>query len=170
MVAIIGVIALGVYTIRLAGQAGAFDRWKAERHYVAVARLVRHTTDARSVILSMQHSGSLRYYAGRVTMRYDLLDAQWLDRAVSWLSARGIRPYLLIDQWEEPYVRRQFEGQRTLEQLRHAPAARYQGTTTVMLFDLARVAGADYPPADEFLDDYRNARSIEPVALEIPAF
>ena len=95
---------LGVHTVRLAAQGGAFDRWKAERHYVAVARLVRATTDTRSVILSMQHSGSIRYYAGRITMRYDLLDSQWLDRAVDWLSARKIRPYLLIDKWEEPYV------------------------------------------------------------------
>jgi len=170
LVGIVAVIALGMYTVRLAVQNGAFDRWKAERHYVAVARLVRTTTDARSVILSMQHSGSVRYYAGRITMRYDLLDSQWLDRAVEWLSARGIRAYLLIDTWEEPYVTRQFSGQRTLTQLRRPPAARYLGTTTVMLFDLSRPKEAvDRPPA-ELIDDYRGSRSVEPVPLEMPDF
>jgi len=170
LVGIIAVIALGMYTLRIAAQTGAFDRWKAERHYVAVARLVRTTTDARSVILSMQHSGSIRYYAGRITMRYDLLDSQWLDRAVEWLSARGIRAYLLIDTWEEPHVTRQFSGQRTLAQLRRPPAARYLGTTTVMLFDLSRAKEAGDRPPSELIDDYKGSRSVEPVALETPDF
>jgi predicted membrane-bound dolichyl-phosphate-mannose-protein mannosyltransferase len=170
LVGIIAVIALGMDTVRLAAQTGAFDRWKAERHYVTVARLVRATTDARSVILSMQHSGSIRYYAGRITMRYDLLDSQWLDRAVAWLSARGIRAYLLIDTWEEPHVTRQFSGQRTLAQLRRPPAARYLGTTTVSLFDLSRALEAGGRPPDELVEDYKGSRSVEPVPLEIPDF
>jgi hypothetical protein len=118
----------------------------------------------------MQHSGSIRYYAGRTTMRYDLLDSQWLDRAVDWFTARKIRPYLLIDRWEEPHVMRQFSGQRTLAMLRRAPAARYQGTTTVQLFDLSDASGTEERAPYEFIDDYTNSRSVAPVALEAPDF
>ena len=49
-------------------------------------------------VLTWLHSGSVRYYAGRVTMRYDLLDRDWLDRAVEWLNARGVAVYALLDR------------------------------------------------------------------------
>jgi hypothetical protein len=35
------------------------------------------------VILSVQHSGSLRIYADRLTLRFDALDPLWLDRTVA---------------------------------------------------------------------------------------
>ena len=76
----------------------------------------------------------------------------------------------LIDTWEEPYVTRQFAGQRTLAQLRRPPAARYLGTTTVMLFDLSPTQHAGDRPTSELIDDYKGSRSVEPVPLELPDF
>ena len=46
-----------------------------------------------AVILAMQHSGSLRYYTGRLILRWDALDPAWLDRAVAFLRDRGIATY-----------------------------------------------------------------------------
>ena len=49
----------------------------------------------------MQHSGSVRYYTGRMIVRWDALDPAWLDRAVEFLRERGIATYLLVEHWEE---------------------------------------------------------------------
>jgi hypothetical protein len=162
------IIALGAYTMRTAREAGAFELWKADRHYPAVARMVRTSTERDSVIISMQHSGSVRYYGGRVTLRYDLLDPAWLDRAVEWLESRGIRPYLLIDNWEKPDVVHRFAGQHAIQQLERLPAAHYRGTTTVVLWDLSRRKDGVYPPTVEFIDDWSNSRAFKPLPLLIP--
>ena len=45
-----------------------------EARYVAAGRHRRRIARANAVILSNQHSGSLRYYAGRITMRFEWLD------------------------------------------------------------------------------------------------
>ena len=45
------------------------------------------------MIVASIHAGSLRYYAGRATVRFDILDPAWLDRAAAWLNDRGRHPY-----------------------------------------------------------------------------
>ena len=35
----------------------------------------------QSGVLSVQHSGSVRYYGGRLTIRWDLIDRDWTSRA-----------------------------------------------------------------------------------------
>jgi len=52
------------------------------------------------VVISAVHSGSLRYYAGRLTLRWDYVDPSWLDRVVEWLAAHGHHPYLLLEEAE----------------------------------------------------------------------
>ena len=52
----------------------------------------------------MQHSGSLRLYADRLTLRYDALDPLWLDRVVAYLQSIGRRPYYVLDGAEVDYV------------------------------------------------------------------
>jgi hypothetical protein len=70
-----------------------------------VAATVSRLTPPGSVILSVQHSGSLRYYAGRMTERWDMAPGS-LDRAIEWLSANGHHPYFLLEDWEEQMMRR----------------------------------------------------------------
>ena len=168
VLAVICVLALGAYTLRVIRDVGTFELWKAERHYPTVARLVRKSTERNSVIIAMQHGGSVRYYGGRVSIRYDLLDPKWLDRAVDWLDAQGIRAYLLVDKWEVPEVEGRFKGQKALERLQQPPAALYSGTTTVFLWDLSRHEDGVYPPTTELKDDWSNSRSHEPVELLVP--
>jgi hypothetical protein len=61
----------------------------------------------------MQHSGSVRFYSGRATLRYDLLDAAWLDRAIDHLESLGFRTYALLEDWEEEVFRERFGRQAT---------------------------------------------------------
>jgi hypothetical protein len=109
----------------------------------------------------MQHSGSLRYYAGRVTLRYDNLESDWLDRSVAWFAERRVHAYLLVEEWELPSIARHFKGQKTLAHLDAPPILRYEGPATVLLFDLmtVRERGA---PTDLFTETYENLRSVPP--------
>ena len=83
--------------LRTAVDRSAFDLGLFERRYVDVARFVAGHTDPDAVILSVQHSGSLRLYADRLTLRYDALDPLWLDRVVAHLQSIGRRPYYVLD-------------------------------------------------------------------------
>jgi hypothetical protein len=56
----------------------------------------------------MQHSGSLRLYAGRQTLRYDVLDPLWLDRVVDHLQSIGRHPYFVLDGEEVTAFRQRF--------------------------------------------------------------
>jgi hypothetical protein len=116
---------------------GAFDVWKGERRYAAIGAIVRARTEPASVILSVQHSGSLRYYAGRLTIRFDNLDDDWLDRAVEWIGSRGLRAYLLAEDWEVPDFERRFATQKTTQRLADAPVFVYRGESIAMLYDLS---------------------------------
>ena len=141
-IAAVGLVAvLGVRDLRVAAREGAFDLWRQERRYVAVARLTRGMTDPTSVVYCMQHSGSLRYYAGRLTLRYDQLDHDWLDRSLTWFEAQKVHPYLLLEDWEIPQFKEHFAGTQTLALLDGAPLLTYEGGGRIVLFDLA-------PPVD----------------------
>ena len=101
------------------------------------------------MILSSIHAGSVRYYAGRATLRFDLLDESWLDRAVLWLAERGRPPYVLIEDWEMPAFRTRFGDRSELGDLRLAPALVYQAYRIpgkVFLFDLLRPDGPTLEP------------------------
>ena len=93
------------------------------RRYLDAARYVDATTPSDAVVLAMQHSGSVRYYAGRLTMRWDVLDPSSLDAAVAALGRRGTRVFALLEPWEEQDFRRRFAHGGTLNALR-TPLAR----------------------------------------------
>ena len=65
----------------------------------------------------MQHIGSIRYYTGRMKMRWYVLDAGSLDAATAALHARGVPVYAAIESWEEEEFRRRFAGQTSLTRL-----------------------------------------------------
>jgi hypothetical protein len=79
-----------------------FTRDEGERRYETIAELVAAQTEPSAMILASIHAGSLRYSAGRVTVRFDILDPDWLDRGAAWLNGHGRHPYVLIEDWEMP--------------------------------------------------------------------
>jgi hypothetical protein len=70
-------------------------------------------------VLALQHSGSIRYYANRPTLRWDLLSPQHLDHVLTILRAQGHEPFLVVDGGEYENFRRKFlaTGQRAVHQL-----------------------------------------------------
>ena len=95
-----------------------------KRRYLDAAVHLDATLPPDAVVLAMQHSGSIRYYTGRLTMRWDVLDAGSLDAAVAALDARGVPVYAAIESWEEEEFRRRFAGQRSITRLDSAAIAR----------------------------------------------
>ena len=71
----------------------------------------------------MQHSGSVRYYSGRPTLRYDALDADWLDRAIAHLRLSGLEPFLILERWEIAKFRERFPTQQSLGFIDRPPLA-----------------------------------------------
>jgi len=129
--------ALSAFTIASAAHAVNFSREVSilqsadeEQRYVDAGVFIDRATPPDAVVLSMQHSGSIRYYSGRLTLRYDSLDPAWLDRAVVTLENLGRPVYVLLDEWEEAPFRTRFAGQRTLNQLAAEPAATSRSGTT----------------------------------------
>jgi hypothetical protein len=124
------VAALAAFTVVVASHAMRFIDTRdllgigtGERRYLEPSLHIGSSTPPDSVILAMQHSGSVRYYTGRMIVRWDALDPAWLDRAVEFLRGRGVATYLLVEQWEEEPIRRRFAGQRTLADLDRSPIA-----------------------------------------------
>jgi hypothetical protein len=127
--------ALGLYGLWYAYGAQAFEFGRHERRYAAVARLVRNMTEPNSVVITTQHSGSVRYYGERMTLRYEVLNAPWLDRTVAWLRDQGIHPYILLDSWEHDAFKQKFARRNELGRLNIATVFEYRGSTSTFLYD-----------------------------------
>ncbi len=131
------VLALGAIELRKSTNDSAFDMWQ-ERRFPGVALRVADLVPNNSVVLASLHSGSLRYYGGRMTMRYEYLEPAWLDRSISWLDERGVEVYLLLEGGEVEAFRTRFAGQQALAALDGRPRLDYRaGDWTVVLYRLS---------------------------------
>jgi hypothetical protein len=70
------------------------------RHRI-VGELVGQTTPQDAVILALQHSGSVRYYAGRQTLNWERIPTGSFVSAVKALQDRHLAVFLLLDSQEE---------------------------------------------------------------------
>jgi len=82
-----------------------------EARHRLVGELVAQVTPTNAVVLALQHSGSLRYYAGRQTVNWDQIPAGSFDHSVNALAAQGLPVFLVIDSAEE----------RAIFEARHGP-------------------------------------------------
>ena len=147
--AMAGMLALGLYGLAVTTHRGVFPHDEGERRYATIARLVEARTESSAMILASMHAGPVRYYAGRATMRFDLLDPAWLDRSVEWLRERDRHPYALVEDWEMPAFARRFSAGNRLGDLQLAPVLAYRAYGvggTVYLFDLLRPDGPTIVP------------------------
>jgi len=125
------VAAIAWHGLRVAASRSVFDLWRTERRYIDVARFVADRTEPDAVVLSHQHSGSLRFYGDRLTLRFDVLDPVWLDRALGYLQSIGRRPYLVLDGGEVDAFRRRFAAVSRAGALDWPPIATLNGVVYV---------------------------------------
>ena len=125
--------------------------WRPGMAFTSVGDYVRQHLPANAAILTVQHSGSIRYYSNRLTLRWDFLPPEWWPRALHTLSERGYRPYVLLTSSEEEAFRSRFRLS-TVEDAPGTIVATFQGAE-VRLYDplrLAATAPASIPPVRAF--------------------
>ena len=135
-VAVCACAAVIPYGIRVGTDAGIFRQADFERRYVRAAEDVAARTPQSAVVLAVQHSGSVRYYANRITLRYDWLADDHLDAALQDLIARGYHPFIVMDDWEETEFRNRFAPHSRIGRLDWPPLARVKGNPEVRIYDL----------------------------------
>ena len=147
-----GVVAIGTVVLAFMGLQAAGERQVLalqglEGRYRETATLVADRLPATAVLITVWQSGSVRFHAGREAVLWDSLDPAWLDRAVTWLSAQGREPYILVERGEEADFRDRFRGHAEIGALDWPPRFNIGGQ--VRIFDPADraryLAGEAYP-------------------------
>lgn len=132
---------IGISGISQAIQRETFSVAFGEAKYVEVARTVESLTGPDDVIISALHSGSLRYYAGRLTLRWDVGDPAWLDRTVDWLATHGHHPYFVLESQEVDELRARFGPTNVSARLDWAPLVSFRGGAVTMYDGVRRERG-----------------------------
>lgn len=99
---------LAILFVREARERQAFDLERLESRYVTAGQFVAKRLPENAFVITSWQSGSVRYYSGRRTLVWDVLDPAWLDRAIAFAREQGFEPYLLFERWEEQEFRRRF--------------------------------------------------------------
>jgi hypothetical protein len=149
--AVIWPVAAVVVAFGMAGQAmgQALDLHRIERRFRTVGVVGRDRLPGNAVFITVWNSGSVRYHADREAILWDSMEPAALDRAIAWLSSRGLEPYIIVEEWEEPLFRARFAGHSTLGDLDWPP--RYQIQPRLRIFqpgDRARYLAGDQIPTE----------------------
>ena len=128
--------AMMLYGVQVGRDAGIFKQAGFEQRHIRAAAEVASRTPENAIVLAVQHSGSVRHYARRLTLRYDWLPADRLDSAVHELAAKGHPAYLVVDDWELKEFQSRFSPASRLGKVGWAPLARVPGIPEVRIFQL----------------------------------
>ena len=138
----LGVIALTLivsvlswHGVAYSRSTGMFTVREGERKSKAVGEHIAASLPDRAVFISKLHSGSIRYYSGRFTVRYDWIPPRALDFVVDDLLRLNYRPYIVLEASEEMDFRELFEGARTLIALDRAPMVLLDNAAKVRIYD-----------------------------------
>jgi hypothetical protein len=132
---------LAALGVRIAIARDAFDVGRGERRYLDVARFVAGHTEPSSVMIALQHSGTLRMYAGRMTLRFDQLDPAWLDRAIAFLQSSGRHPYIVVEDGERGLFVQRFGAAADAGRLSWPPFAELESGRVAIYDPIERQAG-----------------------------
>ena len=94
--------AFAVRSERLMRESSVWDIQNLEARYPLVGQWFQVNTPPNSVALASQHSGSLRWYGERQTLRWDLLEPDELIPTVRELEAHGAVVYAALEGTEQP--------------------------------------------------------------------
>ena len=114
---------------------GILSLGEGEDRYAAVAEYVERALPPNAVVFAKQHSGTIVFYAGTPTLRYDWFEAARMPHALGWLRDKGYRPYLVLENWEEEEFRGRFGRDTALGRLQLRVLAEYRGGVDVRIYD-----------------------------------
>jgi hypothetical protein len=88
----------------------AFRLQRLESRFERAGIYVGERLPPNALVFTTWHSGSVRFYAGRKTVVWDVLHPEWLDPALDFVRARGYEPFFLFEGQEEPVFRQRFRS------------------------------------------------------------
>jgi hypothetical protein len=139
------VLAVIAAHVRVVQREAVLGLWRGESDYVSAGSYLRRELPANAVVVSMLHSGSLRLYSGRLTLRYDWLPGMPLSRVVRVLTKRGYRPYILLAAVEEEPFRARFRLSDAADAPGTVIAVLERSGIRARLYDPLRQAGPIVP-------------------------
>jgi hypothetical protein len=113
----------------------AFDLRDSERRFVETAAWVDRRVPRQAVLLSIWHSGSLRYHGRRWTIVWDAIEPRELDDVLAFLRQSGRPPWLVLETWEIERFRERFGRSSAVGALDWPPRA--QVGRSVVVWDPA---------------------------------
>jgi hypothetical protein len=97
-------------------RSSVWDVAAIEARYPLAGEWVHLNTPPSSVVLANQHSGSLRWYGKRETLRWDLIAPEDLATIVAELESHGAAVYVALEAAEVEMFDSRFAG--TIDRLR----------------------------------------------------
>jgi hypothetical protein len=86
---------------------------------------------------------SCRYYAGRLTLRWDVGDEGWFDRTVDWLAAHGHHPYFVLEPQEIDELRSRYGPRNAAARLDRTPMLVFRGGAVITTYDAVHARSAN---------------------------
>ena len=115
-----GVLALVLAVSGVWQGRDAFRMRDAEARYRSAARFAAALPD-NAVFLCNQHSGSLRYYANRLTLRFEWLAPDVYAEALQEVRQSGRPLFVVLDDWEREIFRARYSAVADLSWLDEPP-------------------------------------------------
>jgi hypothetical protein len=134
VVAVGVLVCIGLGWVDYAVQERVFRTEQVESRYIAVGKYVALSTPEQTLVISMQHSGSVRYYGNRKTLRYDWMNGRTLTDAIDWMKSTNRPALIVLEDWEEPRFRTRFQGQ-AWGSLDWPPRAEFDSSPRVRVYD-----------------------------------
>ena len=131
----VGLAAVASFSVVHAQSEQAFNMRLYDARYREAGRYLQAALPANGVIVTVQESGSARYYGGLPILRWDQIDVD-LDGALAALRAIGRHPVLLVEDWEAPQLAAKFP-RSPIARADWVPRAEFGDTTRVFLYDPA---------------------------------
>jgi hypothetical protein len=118
---------LGAALVSDGRERHVFEKQPGEQRFETIGTEVGRLLPDRAVVFAEQHSGNVRFYGNRLTLRWDLLDPDWLDRSIDVLERQGRPVFFLLDDWEEAAFRVRFGSRSALGALDWPPRVDWRG-------------------------------------------
>jgi 4-amino-4-deoxy-L-arabinose transferase-like glycosyltransferase len=118
-------LAVTVFYVHTAWNRRAFRVWAQESKFRIAAEYIGRKLAPRAAVLTVWHSGSVRYYGHRPTILWDAIPPDALDDTVEWLRNERRAAFLLLEAWEEPRFRERFGKADRLGALDWPPIAQF---------------------------------------------
>ena len=111
---------------------------EGEQKFADVGRYLARELPPETIVISGLHGGSIRLYSQLRTLRVDLLDRAWLDRAIEHLKSVGPPPYLVLEESEIRNFRQRFANQQAVALVDRPAVAVHSRHVYVFSSDLTR--------------------------------